>query len=229
MGYLKRMVSCHCYYSRIFSKGLVDDDYRALRKGCFKYFQLGGKCIDDPVSLLSGSVLFRRSTLDLLTDRTARRLSPSPLLLSSHFFAVILYAIWVVFTHPRDISPLSADDDKHIYDAPSPEEYPRLTLKGIRMVCTFLSNLEIILLTRCANSFLKHAVCSCPFFGARYDGGLRANLFRTPSLPIRDSRMKALYLYLRTRYPEWLPQIDRYLIIYKPTAIYLNCSNTCSI
>ncbi|KAF8959164.1 squalene epoxidase [Flammula alnicola] len=94
-----------------------DDDYRALRKGCFKYFQRGGKCIDDPVSLLSG-------------------LSPSPLLLASHFFAVIFYAIWVIFTHPRATqSRHSGDVGTLTYQAPSPAEYPALTLKGIRMFC----------------------------------------------------------------------------------------------
>jgi squalene monooxygenase len=32
----------------------LDDMLRALQEGCFRYFQLGGRCIDDPVGLLSG-------------------------------------------------------------------------------------------------------------------------------------------------------------------------------
>ena len=62
-------------------------------------------------------------------------LSPSPFLLASHFFAVIFYAIWVVFTHPRMVqSRFGREDLKPAYEIPSPEEYPLLMLKGIRMV-----------------------------------------------------------------------------------------------
>ncbi|KAF9034357.1 squalene monooxygenase [Panaeolus papilionaceus] len=57
----------------------ADDDYLALRRGCFRYFQLGGRCKSEPISLLSG-------------------ITPSPLRLVFHFFAVIFYAIWVVYT-----------------------------------------------------------------------------------------------------------------------------------
>jgi squalene monooxygenase len=32
----------------------VDDKLKALQEGCFRYFQLGGRCVDDPVGLLSG-------------------------------------------------------------------------------------------------------------------------------------------------------------------------------
>lgn len=76
-----------------------------------------------------------------LTDHIVSSLSPSPLLLSSHFFAVILYAIWVVFAHPRAGSSMSANpaDVKRVYGAPSAEEYPQLTLKGIRMVRPLIS------------------------------------------------------------------------------------------
>ncbi|PPQ99017.1 hypothetical protein CVT26_014394 [Gymnopilus dilepis] len=91
-----------------------DDDYRSLRKGCFKYFKLGGKCIDDPVSLLSG-------------------LSHSPLLLAAHFFAVIFYSIWTIFTHPVLKVQPGLENLKPTYEAPSLEEYPILCLKGIRM------------------------------------------------------------------------------------------------
>jgi squalene monooxygenase len=36
--------------------GISDTDelLRSLQEGCFRYFQLGGRCIDDPVGLLSG-------------------------------------------------------------------------------------------------------------------------------------------------------------------------------
>lgn len=32
----------------------LDEMLRALQEGCFRYFQLGGRCIEDPVGLLSG-------------------------------------------------------------------------------------------------------------------------------------------------------------------------------
>jgi squalene monooxygenase len=48
----------------------------ALQQGCFRYFQLGGKCVSEPCGLLAG--LIRQ-----------------PWVLVSHFFAVAFYAIWV--------------------------------------------------------------------------------------------------------------------------------------
>ena len=35
---------------------MIDELLRALQEGCFRYFQLGGRCITDPVGLLSGYI-----------------------------------------------------------------------------------------------------------------------------------------------------------------------------
>lgn len=50
------------------------ENLRILQRGCFKYFQRGGECVNGPVSLLSGVL-------------------PRPMVLISHFFAVAFYAI----------------------------------------------------------------------------------------------------------------------------------------
>ncbi|KAF5097327.1 hypothetical protein D0Z03_001431 [Geotrichum reessii] len=47
---------------------------RILQRGCFQYFQRGGLCVDEPISLLSGIL-------------------PQPMVLVWHFFAVAIYAI----------------------------------------------------------------------------------------------------------------------------------------
>ncbi|KAB1258225.1 Squalene monooxygenase [Camelus dromedarius] len=68
----------------------TDDSLQQLRKACFLYFKLGGKCVAGPVGLLSV-------------------LSPNPLVLIGHFFAVAAYAIYFCFksepwiTKPRAI------------------------------------------------------------------------------------------------------------------------------
>ncbi|WVQ80496.1 hypothetical protein IAT38_002601 [Cryptococcus sp. DSM 104549] len=54
-------------------------DFEILREGCFKYFELGGECVSGPVGLLS-------------------ILTPRPLLLFNHFFAVALYSIYLLLT-----------------------------------------------------------------------------------------------------------------------------------
>lgn len=55
---------------------LVDYQLQALQLGCFRYFQLGGNCVDGPVGLLAG--IIRR-----------------PFVLFYHFFAVALYGMWI--------------------------------------------------------------------------------------------------------------------------------------
>uniref|UniRef100_A0A2K5E7Q1 Squalene monooxygenase n=1 Tax=Aotus nancymaae TaxID=37293 RepID=A0A2K5E7Q1_AOTNA len=54
------------------------DSLHQLRKACFLYFKLGGECVAGPVGLLSV-------------------LSPNPLVLIGHFFAVAVYAIYCCF------------------------------------------------------------------------------------------------------------------------------------
>jgi squalene monooxygenase len=55
-----------------------DPQLKYLQRGCFRYFQLGGNCIDGPVGLLAG--IIRR-----------------PFVLFYHFFAVALLSIWILF------------------------------------------------------------------------------------------------------------------------------------
>lgn len=66
------------YHSRraITDRTSSDVNLRALQLGCFRYFELGGNCIDGPVGLLAGIIR-------------------QPSVLFYHFFAVALYAIWI--------------------------------------------------------------------------------------------------------------------------------------
>ncbi|KAI9804444.1 MAG: hypothetical protein M1825_001343 [Sarcosagium campestre] len=59
-----------------------DPQLKALQLGCFRYFQMGGRCIDGPAGLLAG--ILRQ-----------------PLTLFLHFFAVALYSIWILLTASR--------------------------------------------------------------------------------------------------------------------------------
>ncbi|XP_038616495.1 squalene monooxygenase [Tachyglossus aculeatus] len=56
----------------------TDDSLHQLRKACFLYFKLGGQCVAGPIGLLSV-------------------LTPNPLALIGHFFAVSLYAVYFCF------------------------------------------------------------------------------------------------------------------------------------
>ncbi|KAF7310542.1 SE domain-containing protein [Mycena chlorophos] len=87
-------------------------ELEVLRTGCFKYFELGGECVNGPVSILSA-------------------LAPSPALLTYHFFRVAFYAIWVMFTHPRAVP-----GDKTRLAVPSVAEYPFLLWRSIQVFYT---------------------------------------------------------------------------------------------
>ncbi|NXU73858.1 ERG1 monooxygenase, partial [Oreotrochilus melanogaster] len=56
----------------------TDDSLHQLKKACLHYFRLGGECVSGPVGLLSV-------------------LSPKPMVLIGHFFAVALYAVYFCF------------------------------------------------------------------------------------------------------------------------------------
>ncbi|KAM8847145.1 squalene monooxygenase [Synchiropus picturatus] len=76
--------SSHSFVVNVLAQALyelfaaTDDSLHELRKACFQYFQLGGECINGPIGLLSV-------------------LTPRPLTLIGHFFAVALYAIYFNF------------------------------------------------------------------------------------------------------------------------------------
>ncbi|KAG6811773.1 hypothetical protein H0H92_005903 [Tricholoma furcatifolium] len=92
-----------------------NEELSVLCTGCFKYFERGGECVNGPISLLSG-------------------VSPSPMLLVSHFLSVAFYSIWVMFTHPQ---PVQSPESTAAYQRPttaSLHQYPSLCLKAIRVV-----------------------------------------------------------------------------------------------
>ncbi|XP_072317369.1 squalene monooxygenase [Eucyclogobius newberryi] len=76
--------SSHSFVVNILAQALyelfaaTDDSLQELRRACFLYFKLGGECVAGPIGLLSV-------------------LSPKPLTLIGHFFAVALYAVYFNF------------------------------------------------------------------------------------------------------------------------------------
>ncbi|KAH7100953.1 SE-domain-containing protein [Auriculariales sp. MPI-PUGE-AT-0066] len=91
--------------------GAESEDLAVLRTGCFKYFELGGQCVEGPVSLLAGT-------------------NPSFATLFTHFFAVAFYSIWILFTHPV------VDVEGAKPRRPTPLVYPFLFLRSISVFYT---------------------------------------------------------------------------------------------
>lgn len=65
-----------CLANNMLTRPVSDTQLKALQLGCFRYFQMGGQCIDGPVGLLAGVIR-------------------QPFVLFYHFFAVALYAILI--------------------------------------------------------------------------------------------------------------------------------------
>ncbi|XP_053571322.1 squalene monooxygenase [Bombina bombina] len=76
--------SSHSFVVNVLAQALyelfaaTDDSLYQLRRACFNYFKLGGECVSGPIRLLSV-------------------LSPKPMLLIGHFFAVAFYAVYFSF------------------------------------------------------------------------------------------------------------------------------------
>ncbi|KAM6171243.1 squalene monooxygenase [Erethizon dorsatum] len=76
--------SSHSFVVNVLAQALYelfsarDESLHQLRRACFLYFKLGGQCVAGPIGLLSV-------------------LSPNPLVLIGHFFAVAAYAMYFCF------------------------------------------------------------------------------------------------------------------------------------
>lgn len=84
-----------------------DDQLRALQRGCFRYFQRGGNCIDGPVGLLAGIIR-------------------QPAVLVYHFFSVALLAMYLFIFEPEAVEAKSEKEEQ--------EEVKKVERKGGRGV-----------------------------------------------------------------------------------------------
>ncbi|RPD58171.1 SE-domain-containing protein [Lentinus tigrinus ALCF2SS1-6] len=91
--------------------GAHDPLLEVLRTGCFKYFELSGNCVREPVTLLAA-------------------IEQAPFTLFRHFFTIAFYSIWVLFTHPRQVGVV---DGKPVLRRPRPDEYPCLAFKSLQV------------------------------------------------------------------------------------------------
>lgn len=82
-----------------------DENLEVLKTACFKYFERGGNCVNEPVAILGG-------------------ISSSPFLLFYHFFSVAFYAIYLLFARPA----------LGLKSPPGLIEYPALTLRSFSIV-----------------------------------------------------------------------------------------------
>ena len=119
--------SCTCFFSSFLlfwvplSRNLHPDwssasNLETLQTGCFKYFELGGECVNGPVSLLAGwDPLFLNfvTPFPYLLFFFFFRLAPRPFLLFYHFFSVAFYSLWVMFTHARPVAIDDGGDEDH--------------------------------------------------------------------------------------------------------------------
>ncbi|KAG1836885.1 squalene epoxidase-domain-containing protein [Suillus subalutaceus] len=78
-----------------------------MQEGAFKYFGKGAEYADEPMSLAAG-------------------ITHSPLLLARNSLAIVIYSIWVLFTHPRPGNK----------SAPQFYEYPLLFIKALNVIWT---------------------------------------------------------------------------------------------
>ena len=110
----------------------TDPLLEVLRTGCFKYFELGGACVREPVSLLAG-------------------IEQAPFLLFRHFFTVAFYSIWVLFTHPRRVGTRTDGDGKAVLRRPRPDEWPLLAVRSVQVVSGRVSFFLLTLPPRCVD------------------------------------------------------------------------------
>jgi len=91
--------------------GADHSEFGVLQAGCFAYLGLGGSYVAGPVGLLSA-------------------ITPKPLLLFYHFFAVAFYSIYLLFKR----GPPSHGEEKSV--APGVLDYPSLMLLSVRTFWT---------------------------------------------------------------------------------------------